>query len=326
MNFEKVAYLFDTTILNGGRDSSVYGALSLVGAPLYISTYASEEARKFDNIPFHEDNFAEWLKTPKNSEDIITFMIRLYENIDNLGISSFLIEKEFSVFIYLISLMSNSNMADNPKFRTYLDDIYSAYKLEYPDRIKLDSVDETIVVFNQRIQHILQTQKGHEFFKNMLKENGRALNEQLSVHGLVRLGGKEDFMIADHFLYSQQILKDYQNNGVLNIYATQNAGKRFSEAIDVLDKSPKVDISVNEYNEQRSVISDFAGIMMMSTNHIMEKVLNAKSVDALTEEDKYLLVIVWMIFQNGGSNMFINGKSYNLIKDVFVLLKKEMDI
>ena len=64
----------------------------------------------------------------------------------------------------------------------------------------------------------------------------------------------------------------------------------------------------------------------MISDYYLGKIVETKDMKELDEMDRYLFVIVWMILHGGENNMFINGSSYDVIKDVFLSLKKGMDV
>jgi len=327
MTFDNVAYLFDTSILGNEKKDSVYGALAFVGNSLYISSYAEDTFRNFDFASIEETGFPEWIKSSENNEMLFNFLIKVYDDVDKLGISSFFIEKEYSVFIYLMGLIVTSIRVTEPDFRTHLDSLYYAYQSVYGDGIRQDSIEETVIVFNQRIRHLIQTQKEHHYFKTLLSENGHNLKEQISVLKLLERNNEGDFMVADYFFYAKQMVENFKKDNVHDIYATHNAAKRFTKATNHFFKSNDVKLNItSQHDLDYEKIYRFAHIILMASNYFVNKILDVSNSKNIDEIDKYLFVIMWMILHGGDNNMFINGRSNELIKELFSSLKKNMDI
>lgn len=327
MTFENVAYLFDTTMLGVKKNDSVYGVLSFVGNNLYVPTYAKEAISQFNVSAFDEDGISEWLDDSEKNESLFNLLIKIYDDVEKLGITSFFIEKNYSAFIYLMGVMVNNVKVDDSNFRTHLDNLYYAYQKAYDDGIKRGSLDETVTQFNQRIQHLLLTQKEHQYFKNLLSENGRELSEQISILKMVERDTNDDFMLADYFFYAKQLVDSYKEKDVHDIYASTNVANRFSEATGRFFKSSVVNLNVIScQDDDYEMVSKLARLILLISNHYIGKIVDINEIKEFNELDKYLFVIVWMILHGGDNNMFINGRSYDVIRDVFLSLKKDMDI
>lgn len=326
MTFENVAYLFDNTILGVEKSSSVYGVLSFVGSSLYIPAYAKETIDQCKFSVAEVGALSELLQDPVKSESLFNLLIKLYDDIDKLGITSFFIEKDYSAFTYMMGLMVTNINVDNPNFRTYLDNLYFAYNKSYSDGIQRNSVDDTVTVFNQRIQNLLQTQKEHGFFRQLLSEYGRNLNDQVAVLKMLEKDN-EDYMVADSFFYTKQLIDIYKSKSVHDVYASPNAGKRFSDSIGLFYKAADVNVIIrSQYDEEYEMVSRLAQIIMMIANYYVGKIVDLKGLREFDDIDKYIFVIVWMILHGGDNNMFINGRSYEVIKEMFLSLKKDMDV
>lgn len=327
MTFENVAYLFDTTVLGVENNTSIYGVLSFVGGSLYIPAYAKEIISQFNGLVLDEDGIPELLNDSEKNESLFNLLIKLYDDVEKLGITSFFIEKDYSAFIYLMSLMVTNVKVDNPDFRTHLDNLYYAYQTTYNDGIKRDGIDETITQFNQRIQHLLLTQKEHHFFKNMLNESGRKVSEQIAILKMMEKNTDNDFMIADYFFYAKQLIDNYKENDVHNIFASSNTAKRFSKATGLFLKKSGVSLNVtSQHDDDYVLVSRLARLILLISNHYISKIVETKEIEDLNDRDKYLFVIVWMFLYGGNNNMFINGRSYEVIRNVFLSLKKDMNI
>lgn len=328
MNFENAAFLFDSTVLGSAPKSTVQGVISFVGNPLYISSYAKEALEKFDFPTASENyNLKEWLNYAKNEEAFAPFLIKLYDDIGKLGMLSFFIEKDYSVFVFLIGLMCNLKTPDTG-FRSNTDILYHAYKSEYLDALVLENAEDTVKVFNERIHHIIQTQKNHhQYFQNLLKESGRSLDEQLSLVHRMNEDRQHDFIVADQFFYGNQIIQAYKEKEIHDIYATRSAAKRLEEVTWHFFKSANVTVSIqNSVDNSFDDVFKFARIVLMFSHYFIEKILQTDDIDDLSEEDKYMFVIIWMILQSGDNNLFVNNRSYELIKEVFLSIKKDMSV
>ena len=327
MTFENEAFLFDTTIIGTEKTNSVYGVLSFVGSSLYIPAYAKEAISQFNGSVSEGYGISELLNDSEKVESLFNLLIKLYDDVEKLGITSFFIEKDYSAFIYLMGLMVTNVKVDDFDFRTHLDNLYYAYQKTYNDGIKRGGIDETVTQFNQRIQHLLLSQKEHQFLKNLLSESGRRLSEQTAILKLIEKNTDDDFMVADYYFYAKQLIDNYKENDVHNIFASSNAAKRFSEAIGRFFKNTEVSLNINSRNDNDYVaVSRLARLLLLISNHYIGKIIETKEIKDLDDIDKYLFVIVWMIMYGGDNNMFINGRSYDLIKEVFTSLKKDMSV
>lgn len=327
MTFENVAYLFDSSMLGGDKSSSIYGVLSFVGNSLFIPAYAKETVAQLNFSVTDEYNLSEVLNDPEKSESLFHLLINVYDDVEKLGITSFFIEKNYSAFVYLMGVIASNIKIDDPYFRTYLDNLYYAYQNEYSDGIKRDNIEETVTIFNQRIQDLLQTQKEHHFFKSLMSESSRKLSEQLSLLNMIEKDNYDAFTLADNFFYTKQLINTYKEKGVHSVYVSPDAAKRFSDAMGRFLYAPEVCVNESsQAKEEYVMVSHLARIIMKISNHYMGKIVDTKDIRNLDEMDRYLFVIVWMIMHGGDNNMFINGRSYDLIKDVFMSLKKDMSV
>ena len=326
MTFENVAFLFDNSILGVEKTGSVYGVLSFVGSSLYIPVYAKETINQCNFSMADGETLSDLLKDSVRSESLFNLLIKLYDEVDNLGITSFFIEKDYSAFTYLMGLQVTNIKVDDPNFRTHLDNLYFAYQRTYSDGIKRDNIVETVTVFNQRVQNLLQTQKEHRYFKQLLSEYGRKLNDQITVLKMIEKDN-EDLILADSFFYTKQLIDFYKSKSVHDIYASPNAGKRFTESLGLLFKDAEVNVNIrSQYDENYEMVSCLAQILMTIANYYLSKIVDIKEIREFDEIDKYVFAIVWMILHGGDNNMFINGHSYEVIKEIFLSMKKDMDI
>lgn len=326
MNFENAAFLFDSTLLDNSLNSTIHGVISFVSNPIYISAYAKEAADKFDMSTSTSTGLKDWLKIGNNEDAYAPFLIKLYDDIGKFGLLSFFIDKDYSSFIHQISLMFGVSEA-NYDFKKNLDLIYEAYKSEYNDRIILGSVEETVTEFNERIQQLFKKHKSNHSFINLLNEKIRSLDEQITMARAITDDGKHDYSLADRFFYSKQIISAYKDKGVHDVYATKHAGQQLKEVVSNDTQSIKVNTSsTGDYTEEFEVVTKFVRILMMSTQYFFEKIVDVKNLDSIAEEDKYLFVIIWMILQSGNNDIFINNRSYELIKELFLSIKKDLSV
>ena len=327
MNFENVAYLFDSTTFRSELKMTVDGIISFVGNPIYITAYAKDAVDKFDFVSYEGNDFDEWLKVPKNNEAFIPFMLKLYEDVAKLGIVSFFIEKEYSAFVCLLELMCSSINIGDLNFRKYLDKLFLDYQSEYKDSIICDSIDETVTLFNQRIDNLLQIQKGIGSFKSILIENRRELDNQIRILDIIEKVWGTDFRVFDYFFYSNQLIKKYNEAEIKSVYVSSIAAQRFIEMANRSYDTTNIIIRYfSKKDEDYDAVASFARFIMMVSRHYIEKMICAKDIETFSDDDKYLFVIVWMALQSGDSNMFINSRSYEVIKEVFMSLKKEMNV
>lgn len=324
MNFENVAFLFDSTILGAESDRPVHGVVSFVGNPLYISAYAKDAMNKFDFPGDNANELKTWLSTPQNEAAFAPFMIKLYEDVSKLGLLTYFIEKDYSAFIYLIGLMCNINTIDTD-IRNSIDTLYWAYKSKFDDVIVKNSTDDTIKTFNEHIRYIMQTQKGNHSFQNLLKEGCRSLDDQLMVAHLINENNHDAFMLADYFFYSKQIIGTYKEKEVHNVFSTKNTALRFEDMTGRLFKSANVTVSESHPDDDFQCILRFARVIMMFCHYFIEKSIEIKDINRLPEDEKYLFVLIWMILQSGNSNLLINSHSYEHIGELFLSLKTEVN-
>lgn len=327
MNFKNAAFLFDSTILGDELNSLVRGAISFIGNPLYISAYAKEAVDRFAFSTVDEKNLKEWLRNIKNEDEFARFLIKLYEDANRLGLSSFFIEKDYSAFIYLIGLMGEFSV-NGSDFRKIIDNLYYAYKAEYNESIirNNNNIEEIVTVFNERIKHIMtRVQKGQYIFQNLFKESNRSLDEQIAIVHLLNNDWKQDYLLADYFYYSKQIFA-YRENEIHEVYANKKAACRLEEETKRMCKSADVELCISEPEDDFFNVTLFARMLMLCSHYFLEEIIEKKDIELIPEDDKYFFVITWMILQSGDNNMFINGRSYEQIRELFLSLKKDMNI
>lgn len=327
MTFQNVAYLFDSSILGRDFNCSTRGVLSFVGNSLYLSTYAKDIVEKLDFSDFDGVDFSDWAHSSQNSETFAQFLIKLCDDAGKLGLISFFIEKDYASFLYLLGLMTTSVKVDDPNFRIYLDKLYQGYKSQYQDEIEREDLDKTVTEFNQRILHLLQTQKEHHFFNALFSEHRRELKEQTSILHQIEKEMNSGFMLADSFFYGQQLLKTYRDKEVCEIFSTPRAAQQLQVVAERTNRLKEIEIKTTVgFEGESEYIEKLARLLLRLCHYIIEKVISAKDMDNISEEDKYMFVIVWMILQSGDNNMFVNKRSYDIINEVFMSLKKDMNV
>lgn len=324
MNFEELAYLFDSSILGDREGESVGVVQSYIGNPLYLQTYAREALDKFDYISLEDIDINDWLKKQDNIESLVDFLLNLYEDFGKLNVTSFFIEKDYTLFIYLIGLLIPSSEISDPSFRINIDNLYIAYKNYYNDGIKRDTIVDTITVFNERVESLICSDIEHVKFKTLLQEKKRSIGDQLLL--FQKIASEADgFIITDYFFYVKQLHDIYHNKGIKNIYATEDVANRFMEATKRFHKSSDGIVNIKKtFYDKDELVYKFARFIMMLSSFYIEKIFDIKDVKTVDEEEKYLYVILWLLFQSGDSYMFINNNTYEVMKDVFMSLKKEI--
>ena len=160
-----------------------------------------------------------------------------------------------------------------------------------------------------------------------MKESGRSLDEQLSLVHRLNEDRQHDFIVADQFFYGNQIIQAYKEKEIHDIYATRSAAKRLEEVTGHFFKSANVTVSIqNSVDNSFDDVFKFARIVLMFSHYFIEKILQTDDIDDFSEEDKYMFVIIWMILQSGDNNLFVNNSSYELVKEVFLSIKKDMSV
>ena len=138
---------------------------------------------------------------------------------------------------------------------------------------------------------------------------------------------QHDFIVADQFFYGNQIIHAYREKEIHDIYATRSAANRLEEVTGHFFKNVNVSVTVsNSPDDSFDDVLKFAKIVLLFSHYFIERIIQASSVNDFSDEDKYMFVIIWMILQNGDNNLFINNKSYELIKELFLSIKKDMSI
>lgn len=327
MNFDKIAYLFDSTMLGDKQNQSVTVVQSYVHNPLYIQDYAKEFFEKYQ-IPTNVDEiFNEWIETDENSETLVNSLMKLYDDFGNLGVSSIFIERDYTLFLYLIGVMIPSSEISDPGFRSHLDDLYSDFQRFESNGILKDSVIETVTGFNDAMAYLLKNHKEHQLIKNIFFEKSRKIEDQISLLQHIEKEGYGPFMAIDYFFYIKQLLDVYKQNGVKHVLTTSNFANRFEEVMKRFNKNTDYDIEINSEfrKEEDKIVYDFERFIMTLSNFFIQKVLSITNVEVIEEDDKYLLAILWLIFQSSDNNyMFINSHSYEMMQNVIISLKKEM--
>lgn len=324
MNLEKVAYIFDTSILGECQNCPVNMVLSFACSPLYLKAYAKEAAEKIDLSSLDSCNFYEWLKLPKNSDSLAPFLMKLYDDFGKLGASTFFIEKDYTLFLYLVGVMMPSIDISNQDFSTKLDKLFYDYQSNYNDGLYQKTIEETVSIFNHRIEHLLIANKDYTF-KAFFREKRRQESDQIL---LLKHFEKDsnNFFLVDYFFYVKQLFDIIQQNEIDVIWASLNVSDRFQEAKRHFTNIPEIRINIDTgIDEVGEYVHSFARLILNLANYFIERVYSA-DLETLDDEDKYLFLILWMIFQSGDNYMFINNRSYEKMRDVIMSFKKDLNM
>ena len=327
MTLENSAYLFDSSLLCKEVNSRISSVLTFVANRPYVSAYAKEIMEKFDIITLLESDIDQWFEIKKNREALLSFVLQLNDDKESLGMADFIIESEYAKFLFLISLkcvmldMSATNISRS------LDNLYSDYVSTSQRPFEEGGISTLIITFNERIEKLVQNKKDHIYFKNLFREQGRSITEQLKIADNKHLTSVKDLNVANYYLYLSHLTNIYVQKKVKKIFASNGVANQFSEAIKMVYSKSKANVNLtSKLDDGYEYVERLARIILMLVDYLFTKIINMKSIKDLSENDKYLFAITWVLLQNEGSNMFFCGSAYSTIKDIFVSMKEELNI
>lgn len=327
MIFEKSAYLFDSSLIGVAGNSQIASVVSFVSNKPYIKAYSSDVISKFDMTSYTGSDFMQWLSIDKNKDAFSSFITQLYNDKNNLGMVSFIVECNYLKFIYLLCLKSEVVGKIMTDITKQIDCLYADYSATFSSPLIGEDASASVLAFNERIAHIINGKKAYQCIKHLFQEHGRSVDDQLSIVKVSFGDTGRKFTFLDYSYYIKQLMDFYLKNDIKDIYTTPESGSYLSEAINKISCSGEFSAHIiDRQDDDFGDVTALSRILLMFADYIFSRVVSARNLDELTDDDRYYFAIAWFVFQNDYSNMLFNSSVYSLMQDIFDSMREELTV
>ena len=328
MVFNNSLYFIDSNIIARNDELSVYGIISIYSNSTYLQLLSKQiiDSLNFENI--NKDGFANWLKEEEHIMTLINMVSLLKKNKEQIRISSYFTDRLYCKFIYFFNLAILNQITYNENVIADIEKLYQGCKKDLlkslDDKISISQLEEFNTYIKQNINH-----KKFCCIKKHISNDFRSIEEQLLLLNNERKTVAADFSIIDYIHFTSRLYDIYDKNDIESIYAYEHAkdllltlSKKGVLVNDNIIQLAKNNIALIGDNKPIDILFHF---LIILSDYIFSKLAAAKSIEEISEHDKYVFVSVWSLFQVGDCCMIFNKHVCNLIKDIFSSMKEELN-
>ena len=326
MEFQNnVALLYDSFVLNQVR-SKLYSVLSFTGNAAYINALASDLINDFGLIEIEDADIKKWIDDAQRSVKLLALLGRLAESKDKIGIISYFVDKNYGLYLFLFGMLFPEIDKAGDDITALIEYVYKHYsKKTFRDDGAIDLKDN-FEILNHYVKGLVYTQTEFAKYRPYYTDNSRKVEDLINALKTVYSDDIPDKLLSEFMFYSKDIVKKYQSLGVNDVRCTKNAGERLQSAVHLMTNCDSISFSFIHENDNKDNVRKLVVILLKLVEYNMCKLYDTRDVKGLTENERYLFVIVWTLFQGKKNEWMFSKEIFHKIRDLFESVKKELNV
>ena len=326
MEFQNnVALLYDSFVLNQVR-SRIYSVLSFTGNAAYINALASDLINDFGLAGIEDADIKTWVDDAQRGVKLLALLGKLAENKDKIGIISYFVDKNYGLYLFLLGMLFPEIDKAGDDIAGFIEYVYKHYsKKTIRDDGDIDLKD-SFEILNHYVKGLVCTQTEFAKYRPYYTDNSEKVDNLLNALKTVYSDDIPEKLLSEFMFYSKDIVKKYQSLGVNDVRCTKNAGERLQSTIRLMTNNDSINISFTLENDNSDGVRKLVTILLKLVEYNMCKLYDTKDVKDLTENDRYLFVIVWSLFQGKKNEWMFSKDVFQKIRDLFESVKKELNV
>ena len=326
MEFQNnVALLYDSFILNQEK-SKIYSVLSFTGNAAYIKALASDLINDFSINEIEDIDIELLLHDMQKSVRLLALLGKLSENKDKVGFVSYFVDKDYGLYLFLMGLLF-PNLVDSSENKAgFIDFVYKQYSKKTNNNDGEINVYENFEILNRYVKGLINTHSEYSQNRSYYVDNSEKVANLATALESLYSSNVSDKLLSEFIFYSHDIIKIYQSLGVNDIRSTRNAGERLHSVVRLMPDKESLNISFLTDDDSNDYVRKLAIVLLKLVEYNMRNLYKVKDIRDLSENDRYLFVIVWSLFQGKKNEWMFSKDIFQKIRELFESVKKAFNV
>lgn len=319
-------YIADSDILSKKLSQQIYSILSICGSEADLKQLMDAFSTALDNLNVDtSESIASWIS---NDDNLGKFMdcLTIKNSLPKLSLSCLVSNHSFAMMIGYVNAISDNLNINDPDIARIIESIYPDFtKKCMPLLLKNKEIDVTEELF-LNLKNCLYNCQEPKGMNSLLKS---FLPIQSQRNNIKDLCGKlfPDLSIFDYIQYLNIFEKLNGDCLISDIYASSHSSLSLRKSGTIKSKVQKSKSIIDEDKsiqifdtEQTSLL--FAKLIAIN-DYVWNRLSTEVSSNTLNENEKYLIMSLWMLFIGNYSSWILSNMEYKRLYAIFEELRNK---
>lgn len=317
----KSAYIADSSILSEFGTPPMCSIISLVGENEAITRVLTSISDFFGDSVFNLISFESWYKTGDNSDRLLNFLMSMQDNELICSFNAYVSDHDYLMFV----VYANTLFRWGKIKEIYSDvDCGLIYQGLEPTLLAEIGNSENISIlekFNHCFEDLLCKQLSKDKF-SQYKEIKFPIEVQVGIWDKLKKRLASDLPILDYLQYLELLEKEQVFSKDSDVYAVHhviNTLEYLRQIDDNMGASINTKWNIVELELNNKFVCAMTNLIAI-LNYTWSILHQNKSIEAIHEQDRILIIMVWLLFQSNFSKWMITSEDFFKIKNCYVSL------
>lgn len=319
-------YIADSNILPQKGNQQIYSILCMCGSEKDVLQFAATINNAFENLDVEtQENIANWISDDDNMSKFME-CLNVKNEMSKLRLSCLISNHSFAMMISYLKAVTESLDISNLDITRTVESIYPEFEKKciplFLENIDIDVTNELSLGLKKCLSNSQETKGKNTILKSLLPiqiqfKNVKDLCDKLF----------SDISMSDYIQYMNIFEKINNDCQISHIFATDHSNKSLRKSITIKSiveqtKPIVADLAaIKPFDNERikRLFEKFISINDYAWNRLSTEV----SSKALTENEKYLIMSLWILFMGDYSSWMLSNMEYKRLSSIFEELRNK---
>lgn len=306
----------DSNFITADSKIQMYGIVAVSGSSDSIEKVAANFNEKIPNGCSSLSSFENWMNDPENQNKILSILTSLYLDSNRCSFHCYISDHTFSKFLFVMrTLLPELNLGDTlvqKEIETLYIDFDKTLLLFDSASINKDMISKVLSFIDQeskikKLNGLCELLSKTTFNIDKIEKN-------------LTLLSTADLSLFDYANYSHMLFILLPKFGDKVVWASEHSlvGLKFcKDTVSQVLKQGKNEFELKKIciDESDSIVMFIRRLMLLfhySWNHFHE----VEKINILNENERLIIVIIWMLFQSSNSGWMITTEDFDKLKQL----------
>lgn len=326
METKNIAYLYDTENLKINNNSSFSGTISIFGKRDFIKDMLGKYISKIGSISIEEikepDN---WFNEESNCQFSFELFADLLKSKDSINLVANIAEVPYTNFIFFTELFifNNLNISSNEKAE-YINLMYSQTDSSLIKNFPFINKED----IQKKLLSLQQFNKTNGKLAGQISKSIEQIDQSYKLLMKLQHRNANYFILYNYIQVVPMLTQLYNQYEINTVFSSAECQQSFIQAIKSLTEMNQQYSSNHlgtlfKENQDRE-LELFMRFIGWNIVKILEEVDKTNEEGILSDDIKYIFLLIWGIFQRKESSWFANQTLYVKAQKIIESLKNEL--
>ena len=326
MDFKiNTAYICDS-LSKDNRNTLFYNVLSFTGNDVILDSRISELLSKLNLESVSLDEIQNWLSNDDNYTNLLNLLHIMSRQKDQIGIISSFVEIEYGIFLFIAGMMFSTTNPSEVIPLEYLEQLYCSYSNMVNHQIQLTTLAQRFDNIDKIVSQQIRTNNKYKKYESFYLENRSKVINLISIVERNHLEEPELFLLSEFIFYSRQYISIYKTNNIKKINGLKNTIDNLLFAFKLKNETCTSEMIIIDEKMKEDSVPVFSNFVLSVLDYILNKLGFINDANELPENDKYLFLAIWLLFQGENCDWILSPMCFEKINTLFNSIEKEITI